>query len=180
MKISRTWAMVNKETFRCKPIGAFMKKYITPSGRDVDPFARNCDWAPYTNDLDPNTLAQYHMDARDFLDLLFHDGIVADLIILDPPYSQVQVSYVYKSIGREYKPFGDDNNAKLYRQVRDKADRILKPGGVVLSFGWNSVGMGEKRGYELLEVLLVCHGGAHNDTICIAERKNKYQCGAMK
>jgi len=41
----------------------------------------------------------------------------------------------------------------------------------VLSFGWNSVGMGITRGYEIVEILLVCHGGAHNDTICIAEKK---------
>lgn len=38
----------------------------------------------------------------------------------------------------------------------------------LLSFGWNSCGMGE--GFELLEILLVAHGGAHNDTICLAER----------
>ena len=31
--------------------------------------------------------------------------------------------------------------------------------------------MGTGRGYELVEVMLVAHGGAHNDTICIAERK---------
>jgi len=31
--------------------------------------------------------------------------------------------------------------------------------------------MGKSRGYILEDLLLVCHGGAHNDTICIAERK---------
>jgi hypothetical protein len=31
--------------------------------------------------------------------------------------------------------------------------------------------MGIGRGYELLETLLVAHGGGHNDTICIAEKK---------
>ena len=28
------------------------------------------------------------------------------------------------------------------------------------------------KGYRLQEVLLVCHGAAHNDTICIAEIKS--------
>lgn len=39
--------------------------------------------------------------------------------------------------------------------------------GRVLSFGWNSAGMGD--GFRHLELLLVAHGGAHNDTICLAE-----------
>ena len=47
---------------------------------------------------------------------------------------------------------------------------LLIPGGTFLHFGWNSCGMGKKRGFELIEVLLVAHGAGHNDTICIAER----------
>ena len=31
--------------------------------------------------------------------------------------------------------------------------------------------MGNKRGYEIIEILLVSHGSAHNDTICVVERK---------
>jgi hypothetical protein len=31
--------------------------------------------------------------------------------------------------------------------------------------------MGKGRGYEMLEVMMVSHGGAHNDTLCIAEIK---------
>ncbi|MFH1422601.1 MAG: hypothetical protein ABIH42_07820 [Planctomycetota bacterium] len=38
-------------------------------------------------------------------------------------------------------------------------------------FGWNSIGMGINRKYEILEILLVSHGGMHNDTICMAEHK---------
>lgn len=38
----------------------------------------------------------------------------------------------------------------------------------MLSFGWNSAGMGLE-GFRRLEILLVAHGGAHNDTICVAD-----------
>ena len=48
---------------------------------------------------------------------------------------------------------------------------MLKPEGIAICFGWNSMGFGLKRGYELLEVLMVPHGGAHNDTIVTVERK---------
>ena len=48
---------------------------------------------------------------------------------------------------------------------------MIRPGGIVVSCGWNSNGMGIKRGYILREVLLVAHGGNHNDTICTVEQK---------
>jgi hypothetical protein len=44
-------------------------------------------------------------------------------------------------------------------------------GTIALSFGWSSVGFGKNRGWRMIEILLVCHGGAHNDTICVAEVK---------
>ena len=31
----------------------------------------------------------------------------------------------------------------------------------------------KKNGYTIEEILIVCHGGAHNDTICMAERKTQ-------
>lgn len=44
------------------------------------------------------------------------------------------------------------------------------------SFGWNSAGMGISRGFDLIELLTVCHGAAHNDTICVAERRTTFDC----
>ena len=38
--------------------------------------------------------------------------------------------------------------------------------------GWNSIGMGKSRGYEIVEILMVCHGRAHNDTLCVVDRKS--------
>jgi hypothetical protein len=62
----------------------------------------------------------------------------------------------------------DTQNAKLVKECRDLMRQIAKPGAVCLSFGWNTVGMG--KGWSIKEILLVCHGGAHNDTICMAEQ----------
>lgn len=63
----------------------------------------------------------------------------------------------------------DTQNGAFYKAVRDAAMLAINPGAFVLSFGWNSSGMGKARDFELREVMLVAHGGAHNDTICIAE-----------
>lgn len=169
--LRRVWAMVSKDTFDVPPIRALVKTYLYQSKVSVDPFARNKRWATYTNDLNPEAAAEYHMESRAFLMMLIERGIKADLVLCDPPYSQAQVARTYESVGKEYQPFGVDNNAVLYREVRDLLDALLLPNGVALSFGWNSVGFGLERGYQIEEILLVCHGGAHNDTICVVERK---------
>ncbi len=168
MVINREWAMPSADTFTIPPIAALVKRYL--AGISVDPFARNNGWAVYTNDLNPETSAEYHMDADSFINLLAADGIKADVILFDPPYSSQQVKEVYAGIGRR---FGKEENINSIRWTKEKnaIQQICKQGTVVLSFGWNSTGMGGKRGFEKVEILLVNHAGAHNDTICVVERK---------
>jgi hypothetical protein len=50
----------------------------------------------------------------------------------------------------------------------------IKLGGYAISFGWNSNGFGEKYGFTIIEILMVCHGSSHNDTIVVVEIKNYY------
>lgn len=160
--------MPSPATFSCKPIGEFVRRYL--SGISVDPFAMDYTAPTYTNDLNPNTKSKYHMDAEEFCVMLKKQGVSADVGLFDPPYSPRQISECYKNVGREVGIEGTQN-ARLYKRVRDALDSIIRPGGVVLSFGWNSAGMGKTRKYSIVEILLVAHGGAHNDTICVAERK---------
>lgn len=162
--------MPNAETFSVKPIGEFVLRFLAEATVSVDPFARNRNWATFTNDINPDTSAQSHQDAEAFLHKLADRGVIPDLVLFDPPYSPRQVSEHYRAAG--LKVTGEDTqNGRLYRRVRNAIDRLVRPGGVVLSFGWQSVGMGASRGYDLFETMLVAHGGGHNDTICIAERK---------
>lgn len=51
----------------------------------------------------------------------------------------------------------------------------MKPGGHVLSFGWNTNGMGKENGFVQKEILIVSHGGWHNDTLCLAEERDGSQ-----
>lgn len=162
--------MPNSETFSIAPIADLVQNCLKASRISVDPFARNCSWCTYTNDLDPATSAQYHLDAEEFLCVLQQQNVHADLGLFDPPYSPRQIAECYKSIGLKVGN-KDTQNARLYKRVRDALDALILPGGYVLSFGWNSNGMGLARNYELLALLLVAHGGAHNDTICLVERK---------
>lgn len=161
--------MPNRDTFSIKPIGDFVRHYLSRSKVSVDLFARNKDWATHTNDLDPGTTADSHMDAEEYLHRFAKSGFKADLVIFDPPYSPRQVSECCNGIGIEVG-MKETQTACLYKRVRDAMMPCLDRRATVLSFGWNTVGMGKQRGFKQIEIMLCCHGGAHNDTICLAER----------
>ena len=168
VEMRRVWAMPSSDTFDCQPIGEFVQRYLSPAAISIDPFARNKRWATYTNDLNPETAAEHHLDALDFLAMLRERGVVADLAIVDPPYSYRQMQECYSGVGRAIT---GRESQRFYGDLRDALMPLLAPRATVLSFGWNSIGMGKGRGFEMAELLLVCHGRAHNDTICIAERR---------
>ena len=162
---SRTWAMPNHNTFSIKPIGEIINKYIF--GTSLDPFARNNNLASITNDLDPECTAEFHMDALDFLRTIKPASI--DTVLFDPPYSVRQVSECYKRLGRTVNM--QTTQSSFWSNLKAEIARITKQGSIVISFGWNSGGIGKKLGFEQLEIMLVAHGGPHNDTIVVVERK---------
>jgi len=165
--LRRLWAMPNADTFSVPPIGDMVKRYLRVSTVSVDPFARNKRWATHTNDINPDTKAERHMEARDFLLELINDGVKADLVILDPPYSPRQISEAYSAAGLTAS-MKDTQNSSMMKRLRILVHRLCEPGSVVLSFGWNSSGMG--KAWRTEEIMLVCHGSGHNDTICMAQR----------
>ena len=169
MLMSRKWAMPSSETFSIPPIGDFVKRYLEQSKISVDPFARNKRWATYTNDLNPDTAAEYHLECCDFLQMLVNDGVKTDLVIMDPPYSPRQTKECYDSIG--IKMAQEDALGGMFRKKwRRLVNEIVTHNGVVLMFGWDTNGMGGKE-WKIEEIMLVAHGSDHNDTICMAERR---------
>ena len=54
---------------------------------------------------------------------------------------------------------------------KKEISRIVKKDGIVITCGWNSGGIGKSNGFEIIEVLLVPHGGWHNDTIITVDKK---------
>lgn len=175
MKFTRLWAMPSADTCDIQPIGELVKRYLRQSKVSIDPFARNKRWATYTNDLNPDTAAEYHKDAFEFLCMLLQQGVTADLVIFDPPYSREQVKQVYQGVGRHYGQADSQEHSTNWRKERDLVNDLLEVGGVVISFGWNTAGMGKERLYQPEELLIVPHGGAHNDTLIFVERKLAYQ-----
>lgn len=167
MKMNRVWSMPNSNTFSIKPIKDLLNGIIKPEEKWIDAFANTSKVANITNDLNPDYDTDYHMDAVDFFKL-FDDNSV-DGVLYDPPYSLRQVSECYKNVGIEVTT--ETTQSSWRRKHIDEMARILKPNGKVVCFGWNSSGVGVVRGFELDEILLVAHGGMHNDTIVTVEHK---------
>ena len=97
-----------------------------------------------------------------------HDKSV-DMVLYDPPYSPRQVSECYKNLGKTVNM--QTTQASYWSNHKKEIGRIVKTGGIVITCGWNSGGIGEKYGFKIIEVLLVPHGGWHNDTIVTVEKK---------
>ena len=168
--IERVWAMPNKNTFEIKPIHDLITEELT-SGLWIDPFANRNKFATITNDLNMEFDTDYHLDALDFMKI-FDDNSV-DGVLYDPPYSPRQVSECYNNVGLNVT--WDTTKASFWGNHKREISRIVKLGGKVITFGWNSGGIGYKYGFEIERILLVPHGGWHNDTICTVEVKT-HEC----
>ena len=167
VRIERVWAMPNRNTFRVPPIKALLDEEVNLSRYWIDPFANQNKLATVTNDLSMDYDTDYHMDALEFLKM-FPDNSV-DGVLYDPPYSPRQVSECYRGVGRNVT--GETTRASFWGNQKREIARIVKTGGKVITFGWNSGGVGRKYGFQLRRILLVPHGGWHNDTICVVEVK---------
>lgn len=167
--LSRVWAMPSKHTFQVRPLLAVINRYKMPGDKWADPFSGFFSPAEVTNDLNPDTPALFHLEAVDFLRQVTEQ---VDGVIFDPPYSLTQVSKSYKDIGLKFQ--GKENPTGGFPKAKDEIARIVKPGGFCVSYGWNTIGMGLKRGFIPVEYLICSHGGNRNDTLVTVEQR----CGA--
>ena len=170
IKITKCWVMPSPNTFSIEPIKKFVEYYLEDKQVIVDPFANSNTYGTITNDLNPNFETTYHLDALKFLRQL--DDNIADIVLYDPPYSVQQAKEVYDNFGKEKLEL-NVANSKYWTEYKYEVSRIIKPGGIVLCFGWNSNGIGNCNHMVMKEIMIVAHGGIHNDTICTMEIKDK-------
>jgi len=165
MKFELEWAMPNKNTFQIKPIKRLLEQEMT-EGAWADPTSRNSTLCRFTNDIDPRTKAESHMDAIDFLRMF--ESNTLDGVNWDPIYSVRQRKEVYEDIGLEVTQEITQNT--WWSLCKKEIARIIKPGGKCISFGWDCNGL-EKKNYEPIRLMVVKHGGLHNATLCLVEKK---------
>lgn len=138
--------MPSHKTFTIKPIRELLEREFNNDFIDPFPYPFDKDALIYLKSIESNSVEK---------------------LAFDPPYSARQLKEMYQSAGFSY-----DTKSSYWSELKDEITRIMKKGGKVISFGWNSMGMGKNRGFEIVEILLVPHGGNHNDTICTVEIKH--------
>ena len=168
MIINRIWAMPNMWTFKIKPIKKLLDKYVGDGKDWIDPFGGMNSPAEYSNDLNSKMPTAYHMRADVFISS-FKDRKFKG-IIYDPPYSLRQISECYKKAGM-LVTMQDTQGQALKANDKSYISKQIISGGYAISCGWNTNGFGKKNGFEIIEILLVAHGGAHNDTIVTVEKR---------
>ena len=147
MIIERHWAMPSHQTFTIKPFKELIEKEL--GSEYIDPF-------PYP----------FKQDAIEYLKTI--EDSSKNYLVFDPPYSQRQLREMYDNNGLS---LGNPMNNSYWGNCRKEISRIIKKNGKVISFGWNSNGIGKKYGFEIVKVVLVAHGSQHNDTIATVEIK---------
>ena len=165
IKIERKWAMPNKNTFSIPPIKDFISEELPP-GLIIDPFA-NSSKIGVTNDIDPSYETDYNMDALDFLRTFETETV--DMVLFDPPFSKRQLVETYKRLGKSVNM--ETTQQRYWTDIKHEIARVTKPTGKVISCGWSSSGIGKNNGFRITRILLVPHGGGHNDTIVTLDEK---------
>ena len=159
MQLKRYREKPNPLTFAMPRVAAILEHWGVGEGW-ADPFANTSQVAEYRNDLNEKMPTASHLAAHVFLQQFPADSLRG--VLLDPPYSMRQAHEVYDGYGQ---------TIQITPTLRE-ASRVIVPGGLAISFGWNSNGLG--RGFEKLAVYLIAFGGQHNDTLITVERKRQY------
>jgi hypothetical protein len=149
---------LNRYTFSVTPIRMWVEKYC--EGKTLNLFAgkTKLNVNEIRNDLDIDALTDFKLDALEFVQNW--DGVKFDTVLLDPPYAYRKSMEMYKGI-----------IASPFRQLKDAISSILTYNGIVITFGYHSVVMGESRGFKVERICLFSHVGAIHDTIATIERR---------
>ncbi len=149
---------LNRYTFKNKRIKKWVEDHC--EGLTLNLFAGKTKLKLSEVRVDSNAEmpADYHVDALLFLRTYDYKTRFST-VLLDPPYAYRKSMEMYK--GHIASPF---------KQLKDEIPKVLAPGGIVITFGYHSVSMGAKRGFEVEHILLLSHGGAIHDTIATIER----------
>ena len=163
--------MPNKWTFKQPKLLKFISKFIPYNAKVLIPFAGHYRFGKIDNsifiynDLNLEIKADFNIEAYKLIDCF--NSHYFDCIIADPPFSHFQF---YRAYNRAKKK-GNEKNFRIgINKWRDTADYLLKPNGIYIELGYNSVGLGKKRSKKIA-LGICCNGSAHNDILIVVQRK---------
>lgn len=158
--IERYVTQTHKWTFQVTTIRDIVERHL--EGETLNLFAGktklNHSDRITRNDINTDLDTDYHFEAKDALE--YFDPNSFDTVILDPPFS------IRNSILKY-----DGEHVGRWGLVADAVNELVRPGGIVISFGHNSTGLGKTRGYRKEKLFIFNHKGGHHDTMCLIERQ---------
>lgn len=133
------------------------------NGHVCDPFARDCPWGDFTNDINEKFNTTFNMEALAFLKMCkkkIPEGF--RIVLMDPPFSDNQSEkYAKECVGDVPNFYAADSShaSKVFKAASD----LLMPGGILVKLGYNTT----KPAHHLeLVHLYVCNlGGMRHDTL---------------
>ncbi len=149
---------LNKYTFKAPKIKQWVEQNVEDCVLNLFAGHVKLDCWEVRNDLRKDMPADYHMDALEFVKSW--KGEKFNTVLLDPPYAYRKSMEMY-----------DGAIASPFNKLKDALVPILSSNGIVITFGYHSNVMGNKRGFKQEHILLMSHGGAIHDTIAVIERK---------
>ena len=157
-KLSLIRTNLKKFTFECPKIKHWVES--RSSGKVLNLFAGRTKLSldEIRNDIDSSMIAEYHLDALDFV--CAWKGEKFKTVILDPPYSYRKSMEMYNG-----------NRVSKFKRIADNLPRILAFNAKIISLGYHSTFLGRVRGYDLIELCVFAHGGAQHCTLGIIEQK---------
>jgi hypothetical protein len=114
------------------------------------------------NDLNPERDAAYHHDVTAIAE--YFEPQSFDTIIFDPPFDEKQAETKY-----------DGMHAMDVYAALEQFNELVRPGGAVITFGWNSWGMRSFPAFERSRTTLLQRGPIHRDVIVTVDRRTAAQ-----
>jgi hypothetical protein len=172
---------ITKEPFNNKHVLNIYKKYLIlatekldfgMTANVLDLFARNQRVANVTNDLNPEFNTTYNMEANSCATLILekYGPESFDIIIFDPPYNNRAIKDHYDYIGVKLELW---QTKKPWDDAKEACAKLLKPGGIFIHLGYHVKGLKTRRGFEIVEGLILSNYGMpyQNDILLTVEKK---------
>jgi len=116
------------------------------------------------NDLNPDRDADTHHNVEEIADHFPPQSF--DTVVFDPPFDDTQAQDKYDGI-----------HAKNIYAALEDFETLVRPGGRVVTFGWNSWGMKSFPAFEREETHLLQRGPVLRDVIVTVDRRTAHALG---
>jgi hypothetical protein len=166
--------ILSRWTFQYSPARSFVEKRL--EGRVLNACAGqtilNHDGEIVRNDLNPDREADTQHDVAEIAD--HFPGESFDTVVFDPPFDEKQAQTKY-----------DGLHAKNVYSALTQFNELVRPGGFVLCFGWNSWGMRSFGAFDRVNTASRIGGPirpVHLDSDCrfLDEAKNQFSGAARQ